>query len=40
VYGLAVYMSRWECEDIGCVYLGQDMGVRIWAGSIYFRICV
>jgi hypothetical protein len=24
--------------DMGSLYLGQDMGVRVWAGSIYVQI--
>jgi hypothetical protein len=31
---LAVSRSGFECECMGCLYLGQDSGMRIWAGRI------
>jgi hypothetical protein len=34
IYGLAVSRSGWGYEDMGWVYLGQDMGVSVWAGCV------
>jgi hypothetical protein len=38
VNGLAVSRSSSGYVDMGWLYLGQDMGVSVWAGSIYVRI--
>jgi hypothetical protein len=40
MYGLAVSGSVWGCEGMSRVYLGQDRGVREWAGCILVRIWV
>jgi hypothetical protein len=34
VCGLAVTMSGYRCQEMGCLYLGKDRGVRVWAGCI------
>jgi hypothetical protein len=34
VYQLPVSCSRYDCECMGWLYLGQDMGVSEWAGCI------
>jgi hypothetical protein len=31
---LALFRSGFCYEDIGLLYLGQDMGVSVWAGCI------
>jgi hypothetical protein len=40
VYGLAVSGRGYWSECRGWQYLGQDRGMRIWAGSIWVRIGV
>jgi hypothetical protein len=33
-YRLPVSRIRYDCENMGCMYLGQDRRVSVWAGYI------
>jgi hypothetical protein len=38
VYGLAISRSGYRCEFLGKNYIGQDMGVRVFAVCIWVSI--